>query len=74
MVKSIKFRSQENILLLNRRLLEERKLPISTSKRGDGTTYFIVEFLQELNLIHQRLNLPLQLQTGQCGIIHILPK
>lgn len=31
-----------------------------------------MELLKEFNLIHQRLNLSLQLQTGQRGIIHIL--
>ena len=34
--------------------------------------YLIMELLQELNLVHQRLNLPLQLQAGQSGIVHIL--
>lgn len=31
-----------------------------------------MDLLQEFNLIHQRLNLPLQLQTRQCCIIYIL--
>jgi hypothetical protein len=31
-----------------------------------------MELLEELNLVHQRLDLPLQLQAGQCGIVHIL--
>lgn len=35
-------------------------------------TYFIVHLLEEFNFIHQGLDLPLQLQTGQCGIVHIL--
>lgn len=31
-----------------------------------------MELLEELNLIHQRLDLPLKLQASQRGVIHIL--
>ena len=44
----------------------------TVKKSGDSITYLVMEFLKEFNLIHQRFNLPFQLQTGQCSIIHIL--
>ena len=34
--------------------------------------YLFMQLFEELNLIHQRLDLPLQLQARQSGIIHVL--
>lgn len=44
----------------------------SLRDRSHNITHFIMDLLEEFNLIHQRLDLPLKLQASQRGIIHIL--
>lgn len=44
----------------------------SVRDRSHNIAHFIMDLLEEFNLIHQGLDLPLKLQASQRGIIHIL--